>query len=117
MKELGLSGRGANSGNSESTGGSPVDEGLLAVAAVMATPVGRRWVLQAGLGGAAAAMLGTAAATSAAAAPSAQPPTAGHGPQDRIVFQFALGAAAKLGDLAVVANGKRIRLLRTPRPP
>ncbi|HEU4329575.1 MAG TPA: hypothetical protein VFR40_00565, partial [Lapillicoccus sp.] len=85
------------------------DEGTEAVAAVMATPIGRRWILKAGLGGAAAAVLGTAAATSAQAGPSA-PTASGGGPQDRIVFQFALGAAAKLGDLRIVANGKRVPL-------
>ncbi len=71
----------------------------------MATPVGRRWILQAGLGGAAAALLGAAGAGSAVAAPSAASPRTG--PQDRIVFQLALGAAAKLGDLKIVANGNK----------
>ena len=77
--------------------------------ALMATPVGRRWVLKAGLRSAAAAVVGlrfapTAAAwaTTATPAASAASPTA---------LQFALGAAGDVTDLVLVANGTRTPLV------
>jgi hypothetical protein len=90
--------------------GPDADEGLQSLSAVMATPVGRRWVLQAGLGTTAAAILGTASAGSAAAAKPTPAAAKQTGPQDRIVFQLALGAAAKLADLKIVANGNKVNL-------
>jgi len=87
-----------------------VDEGLQSLSAVMATPVGRRWVLQAGLGTTAAAILGAAGASPAAAAKPTPTAAKATGPQDRIVFQLALGAAAKLADLKIVANGNKVNL-------
>ncbi len=88
------------------------DEGRDAVATLMATPLGRRWVLQAGLGAAAAAAVGAVAADPAAAAGPFVPPRApGRSrARDRIVFQFALGAASRFGDLTVVADGTRVPL-------
>jgi hypothetical protein len=72
-----------------------------------ATPVGRRWVLKAGLGSALAASVrlygGPVAA--AAARPNARRLASSE-------LQFALGAVHGVSDLMLVANGGRFQLLR-----
>jgi hypothetical protein len=75
------------------------------LADVWATPVGRRWLLKAGLGSAAAAVIGGRALAAPGAALASRR-TVG------VRLQFALGAAAGLSDLVVVANGRRFPLVR-----
>ncbi len=71
------------------------------------TPVGRRWVLKAGLGSAAAlaAQLWAGPVVAAAAKRKGAVPPAGVG------FQFALGGLREVRDLVMVADGKRVALL------
>src|SRR5690349_4064556 len=78
------------------------------------TPVGRRWVLKAGLGAAAAAAAsGVWPAYDAAQA--ARRKTRHHRRprrHERVTLQFALGHLRHHSHLVLVANGKRYRLVR-----
>ncbi len=66
-----------------------------------ATPVGRRWLLKAGLGSAAAACMGAWSAPVADAARRVRAGVSG------VRLQFALGAASEVSDLVLVANGEQ----------
>jgi hypothetical protein len=74
-----------------------------------ATPVGRRWLLKAGLGsalaGSAAWLGGPAARAVAADRPTAATAAGARG------LQFALGSAVGVTDLVLVANGARVGLV------
>jgi hypothetical protein len=87
-----------------------IDEAQRAIAELMTTPVGRRWLLKAGVGAAAAWAL--PAGATAATRRKAGADTHGAGPRTRrgIVFHFALGPAAHLADLRVVASGREVAL-------
>ncbi|MBV9421267.1 MAG: hypothetical protein JOZ98_00005, partial [Solirubrobacterales bacterium] len=74
------------------------------LAELWSTPVGRRWLLKAGLGSAAAAV----AARGWGAPAQARQPVVGAASAVRL--QFALGAARGVSDLVLVANGKRLPL-------
>jgi hypothetical protein len=81
----------------------PGGEGLLAELGT--TPVGRRWLLKAGLGSAlaaSAASLGGPASAAAIKRPGDGAGAAG--------LQFALGPVSGVSDLVLVANGARVRL-------
>jgi hypothetical protein len=87
-----------------------IDEAQRAIAELMRTPVGRRWLLKAGVG--AAAAWAVPAWATAATRRKAGADTHGAGPRTRrgIVFHFALGPAAHLADLRVVASGREVVL-------
>jgi hypothetical protein len=70
------------------------------------TPVGRRWVLKAGLGSAAALAVRSWAGPDVAGARRSR-----GGPRTSEVLQFALGAAAGVSGLVLVANGARLPLV------
>ncbi|MBV9426082.1 MAG: hypothetical protein JOZ98_24470 [Solirubrobacterales bacterium] len=72
------------------------------LAELWSTPVGRRWLLKAGLGSAAAAV--AARAWSAPVAEAASRVRAG---ASGVRLQFALGAASGVSDLVLVANGEQ----------
>jgi hypothetical protein len=86
-----------------------------ALADLWATPVGRRWLLKAGLGSAAAAVM----AGRASAAPRVRAgkpdkltsPSAGAEPPPTGRLQFALGAAVGVGGLEAVVRGERLPLV------
>jgi hypothetical protein len=83
---------------------------------LMATPVGRRWVLKVGLGSVGAAVVGSALAGSAGAqgAPSSAGATAAAvatGTTTATTLQFALGADSDLRGLTLVANGTKVPLV------
>ena len=85
------------------------DRAQSTIAELMQSPVGRRWLLKAGLGAGAAAVI--APRWAAAAGPS--PMTgllAGIGPMQTRVVHFALGAAAEVDELTVIANGQVVPL-------
>src|SRR5262245_1449065 len=88
-----------------------IDEAQRAIAELMRTPVGRRWLLKAGLGAAAASTM--RAWATAATGPGAVADERGAAPRSRrrIVFHFALGPAAHLADLRVVASGREFALI------
>ncbi|MBV8993996.1 MAG: hypothetical protein JO287_09930, partial [Pseudonocardiales bacterium] len=77
-------------------------ESELWLAELWSTPVGRRWLLKAGLGSAAAAV--AARGWSAPVAAAASRVRAG---ASAVRLQFALGAASGASDLVLVANGER----------
>ena len=87
------------------------DEGRRAVAEVMATPVGRRWVLRPGLAGAAAAVLAESAGGVAVAAPAANGAAKKDRSVERLTLHFVLGAAASLPGLVVHALGAEVPLV------
>src|SRR5689334_21656736 len=72
------------------------------------TPVGRRWVLKAGLGAAAAAALDRVWSHPAVA--QAAKPHTGSPPSTSL--HFALGSAKGVSGLELLAHGKRHRLVR-----
>ena len=69
------------------------------------TPVGRRWLLKAGLGSAAAAAVGTWSTPLAEAARRV------HGETSGVRLQFALGAGHQISDMTLLANGRRFPLV------
>ncbi len=71
------------------------------LAELCSTPVGRRWLLKAGLGSAAAAYAGAWSAPVADAARRVRAGVSG------VRLQFALGAASGVSDLVLVANGEQ----------
>jgi hypothetical protein len=89
-----------------------LDEAQRAIAELMRAPVGRRWLLKAGLGAAAAsAMPAWAAAAVGPGVPVADRLSAAPRSRRGIVFHFALGPAAHLADLRVVASGREFALI------
>src|SRR5262245_59907322 len=86
-----------------------IDEAQRAIAELMSTPVGRRWLLKAGLS--AAAALAVPASAIAAKGPGAFTDSATPRTRRGIVFHFALGPAAHLADLKVVASGREVALV------
>jgi hypothetical protein len=88
-----------------------IDEAQRAIAELMRTPVGRRWLLKAGLGTAAA--LAMPAWVTPATGQGTVADELGAAPRSRrgIVFHFALGRAAHLADLRVVASGREFALI------
>ena len=88
-----------------------IDEIEHTIADLMRTPVGRRWLLKAGFTAAAAA--GLPAWAGAAARPDVtvidRLGAAAKIPQS-VVFHLALGPAAGLADLTLLANGSKVRL-------
>jgi hypothetical protein len=88
-----------------------IDEAQRAIAELMKTPVGRRWLLKAGLGAAAAAMPAWAAAAGRPDAAVANTLGAATRSRRGTVFHFALGPAAHLADLRVVASGREFALI------
>jgi hypothetical protein len=89
-----------------------MDEAQRAIAELMRTPVGRRWLLKAGMS--AAAVWGMPVWATAAAGPDvAEADELGAAARSRpsIALHFALGPAAGLADLRVVANGRKVALI------
>src|SRR5690349_18955675 len=87
------------------------DRELESLEELLATPVGRRWLLKAGLSSAAAALV--AGRASASARPKQHHKPRHHKKQAMATrLQFALGHAKGVSGLAVVANGKRLALVR-----
>ena len=88
------------------------DRDLESLEELLATPVGRRWLLKAGVSSAAAAMI--LGRSSAMARPKhshkpKRPKPKGQAPPTRL--QFALRPAKGMSGLVVVANGKRLPLV------
>src|SRR5262245_53269867 len=88
-----------------------LDEAQRTIAGLMRTPVGRRWLLKAGLGAAAAAVMPAWATPATGQGTMAD--DRGAAPRSRrgIVFHFALGPAAGLADLRGVASGSEFALI------
>ncbi len=88
----------------------PEEAGLLA--GLGATPVGRRWLLKAGLGSALAASAAwLAGPVAAGASPGPAPGTGRPSAAGGLGWQFALGPAVGVSGLVLVANGARVGLV------
>ena len=75
---------------------------------LLATPVGRRWLLKAGL----ASAVGLTAAGKLATAARATPARPSRPPTETLDLQFALGHLSGVSQLRLVANGAEIELER-----
>ena len=88
-----------------------IDEARRTIGELMRTPVGRRWLLKAGLGAAAATAMSAWVSPATGQGTVADEPGAATRSRRGIVFHFALGPAAHLADLRVVASGREFALI------
>src|SRR5262249_47812872 len=88
-----------------------IDEAQRAIAELMRTPVGRRWLLKAGLGAAAASAMPAWATAATGQGTVGDDRGALSRSRRGIAVYFALGPAAHLADLRVVASGREFALI------